>query len=154
MPFFTLSSMLAEGELVEGTYTAVEALPTTKRVALFSVKEFATAALKAYVEAWWCIRHPPGTRPRSLWLYARDLNNLTLEPVPIALNWGSTLLVDVSIPTGEGLLFNVDCVYPGRPGPGPKLVRVVQMFLRLLSTFLLMPLTSMLRTCWSTRLIN
>ena len=63
MPFLTLNSVFAEGDLVWTTYTATKALPTTKRVALFSAKEFATAALEAYVEAWWCMRHLPVTRP-------------------------------------------------------------------------------------------
>ena len=57
------------------------------------------------------------------------------------------LLVDgVIIPTREGSLPRVGRVHPGRPWPGLKLVRVIQMFLRLLSTFFPTPPTSMLRT--------
>ena len=75
------------------------------------------------------------------------------KPIRIALNWGSIFLVDVSILTGEGSLSRVDRVHRKRPWPGPKLVQVIQMFFRLLSTFLPMPLISMLSTSWSTRLI-
>ena len=50
MPFLTLGSADQtykgfQRELVWGNYTAAEALPTTKRVELFSAKEFAAAAL-------------------------------------------------------------------------------------------------------------
>ena len=57
-------------------------------------------------------------------------------------------MVDVSIPTREDSLLRVIRVHSERPLPGPKLVRVIQMFLWLLSTFLLTPLTLMLRTSW------
>ena len=61
--------------------------------------------------------------------------------VPVALNEDSTSLVKVLILTRKGLLLG-----QVRPWPEPKLVRVIQIFLRLLSTFLLASLTSMLRT--------
>ena len=54
MPFLTLSSAdirFAERELVWRTYTAAEALTTTKQVELFSAKEFAAAALGVDDEA-------------------------------------------------------------------------------------------------------
>ena len=54
MLFLTLSSAdirFAEKELVWKTNTAAEALPTTKRVDLFSAKEFAAAALGVDDEA-------------------------------------------------------------------------------------------------------
>ena len=54
MPFLTLGSadlLFVEGELVRRTCTAAEALPTTKRVELFSAKEFAAAALGVDDEA-------------------------------------------------------------------------------------------------------
>ena len=54
MPFLTLGSAnlrFAKRELVWGTYMAAEALPTTKRVELFSAKEFVVAALGVDDEA-------------------------------------------------------------------------------------------------------
>ena len=48
MPFLTLSSVdirFAERELVWRTYSAAEALPTTRRVEIIDKKEFAVAAL-------------------------------------------------------------------------------------------------------------
>ena len=50
MPFLTLSKAdirFAEQELVWRTYTATEALPTTKRVEIIDKREFAIAALNA-----------------------------------------------------------------------------------------------------------
>ena len=50
MPFLTLSKAdvrFAERELVWRTYTAVEALPTTRRVEIIDKREFAAAALNA-----------------------------------------------------------------------------------------------------------
>ena len=113
-------------------------LQTTKRVELFRVKEFVAVALEAYGEVWWCMWHPPGARPRrsrmfillagapilfidknngSLQPCVRGLNNLTVEPVPVAFDQGSTLLVKVSIPTGKGSLPGVSRVHPKRPVP-------------------------------------
>ena len=48
MPFLTLNNAnirFAEKELTWRSYTAAEALPTTKRVELIDKKEFAKAAL-------------------------------------------------------------------------------------------------------------
>ena len=39
--------------------------------------------------------------------------------------------MDVSIPIEEGSFSRVGCVYLGRPWSGPKLVRVIQVFIRL-----------------------
>ena len=61
-------------------------------------------------------------------------------------------MVDVSIPTEKGSLPRVGHIHPERPWPRQKLVQVIQMFLRLLSTFLLAPLTSMLKTTGSSDL--
>ena len=50
MPFLTLSKAdvrFAERELVWRTYTAAEALPTTRRVEIIDKREFAAAALNA-----------------------------------------------------------------------------------------------------------
>ena len=50
MPFLTLSKAdvrFAERELVWRTYTAAEALPTTRRVKIIDKREFAVAALNA-----------------------------------------------------------------------------------------------------------
>ena len=54
MPFLTLSNadiQFAEKELTWRSYTAAEALPTTKRVEIIDKKEFARAALDEHVEA-------------------------------------------------------------------------------------------------------
>ena len=85
-----------------------------------------------------CLSKSPSCLP-TLWDY--------LSARMVALDY-------MSIPTKKGLLFRVHCVHPERFWPGPKLVRVIQMFLRLLSTSLLSPLTSMLRMSWLIRLIN
>ena len=57
IPFFNFGSAnirFAKRELVWGTYMAIEALPITKRLQLFSAKEFRVAALvdddKAFVD--------------------------------------------------------------------------------------------------------
>ena len=53
MPFLTLSNadiQFAEKELTWRSYTAVEALPTTKRVEIIDKKKFARAALDEHVE--------------------------------------------------------------------------------------------------------
>ena len=53
MLFLTFSKAdiwFAEQELVWRTYTATEALPTTRRVEIINKKEFAAAALNAYDE--------------------------------------------------------------------------------------------------------
>ena len=50
MLFLTLSKVdirFAEQELVWGTYTAAEALPTTRRVEIINKRDFTAAALNA-----------------------------------------------------------------------------------------------------------
>ena len=79
-----------------------------------------------------------------------------MEPVPITFYQGSTLLVEVSIPLGEGLLSRVGRVHPGGPGLYPSQYetykfssdfywRSIQCFCRIAA-----PLTLMLKISRST----
>ena len=77
IPFLTLSIAFADEELVWKTYTAAEALSTTKWVELFSAKEFAAAALGADDEAFVA----RSRRPRMFILLAKQ-NCLTQRQSP------------------------------------------------------------------------
>ena len=80
IPFLTLSIAFIDEELVWRTYTAAEALKTTKRVELFRVKEFVAAALGQYDEAWWCMWHPSGARPRRPRMFILFRQIASLDP--------------------------------------------------------------------------
>ena len=108
------------------------------------------------------LSHPPALRYCSsarktlLLNYASEISKKKKpdheKPVPVALDWGATLLVKVLSPLGEGLLSRVGRVYPGGAGLYPSQYETFRFssdfYWRFIQGFrwIVAPLTLMLKT--------
>ena len=167
----------AEKKLVWRTYTPAKALPTTKRVELFSAKQFTTAALgannKAFVSWSWKPRmfpsqSPPSTRItpmsslRTLWYsYLSRLASMVIFLVACRLRYCSSAGRTVAL--DHTLIIKVLITWPSKtgivaPNQGSTLLVAVViptgLLLPRVFRWIAAPLTSMLKTTGSSNLAS